>query len=339
MHCPQLHRTHDLPRLGLILTAAFALPAVVFAAEPPDREPPPAGMTVAPCGGKVAAMQCIPGGWFTRGHDKAWKKDARPAARVWQGTFFMDTYEVTSGDYRDCWRAKGCKHAKPLYGDFSRSKQPMVGMSWFDAVDYCRWRGKHLPSEAEWEKAARGPDGETHPWGDQAATCERAVIMNKAGKRSCGTAKRGTHPEVGRTYVVGTRPVGRYGLYDMAGNAWEWVADWYSKSWTACGDACSKPNPRGPCDGAARCKGHRMKLVKGGSWYWPAKFATSYYRRAHPPANQPISHFGFRCAASLAEAVKIRAGQTPAALRPPPPEKVRGKKQKRKRKTRPTRRK
>lgn len=317
-------------RLAPLVTLAL-LSVNGFAAEPPDREPPPAGFQAAPCGGKTNGMQCIPGSWFTRGHDKAWKKDARPAMRVWQSTFFMDTYEVTSGEYRACMRARGCKRAKPLYGDFSRSKQPMVAMSWYDAVDFCRWKGKHLPTETEWEKAARGPDGETHPWGNQPADCKRAVIMNKRGKRSCGTAKIGTHTEVGRTYVVGTRPVERYGLYDMGGNAWEWVADWYSRSWTKCGAACQKPDSKGPCDGAATCRGHRRKLVKGGSWYWPAKYATSYYRRAALPANKPISHFGFRCAASLAEAVKIRAGDTPAARNPPPPIKPRRKRRRKKR--------
>ncbi|MCO4763976.1 MAG: formylglycine-generating enzyme family protein [Myxococcales bacterium] len=314
---------------------ALSLTLLLASVTTEAAEPAPAGMKAAPCGPETPTLKCIPGGWFTRGHDRAWKKDARPAMRVWQDTFYMDTYEVTSGQYRGCMRAKGCKRAKPLYGDFSRGKQPMVAMSWFDAVDYCRWQGKHLPTEAEWEKAARGPNGDTQSWGNDKATCKRAVIMDKRG-RSCGTPKRGTHTDVGRTYVIGTRAPGHYGLFDMNGNAWEWVADWYSKSWTKCGAACQKPNPKGPCDGAAKCRGHRYKLVKGGSWYWPAKYATSYYRRAHRPSNKPISHFGFRCAASLAEAARIRAGDTPAAKNPPPP--VRKRRRSRKRRKQRTRR-
>jgi len=245
-------------------------------------------------------MKCIPGGWFERGSDDG-PKNARPAMKVWQGTFYMDTHEVTSGQYRACMKARACKRAKPIYGDFSRAKQPMVGMSWYDAVAYCRWRGKHLPTEAQWEKAARGPDGETFPWGNEPATCKRAVLKDARG-RSCGVPKSGNLPHVGRTFTVGARPAFRYGLHDMAGNAWEWVADWYSKDWSRCGEACSKPNPRGPCDGAARCRRHRKKLVKGGSWYWPAAHATGFYRRAHVPSNRPLSHFGFRCAASVAAA-------------------------------------
>ncbi len=328
MSCPTLHapaRRRPL-RSGLGVSGwslAVAL-TLGLAAVAGAAEPPPPGKTAAPCGAEVPGMKCVPGGWFTRGHDKAWKRDARPAMRVWQSTVYMDTYEVTSSDYRGCIRARACKFAKPLYGDFSRGKQPMVGMTWYDAVDFCRYQGKHLPTEAEWEKAARGPDGETHPWGNEAATCKRAVIMDKRG-RSCGVAKRGTHTEVGRTFVVGSRAPSRYGLYDMSGNAWEWVSDWYSKSWTACGPACQKPDTKGPCDGAERCKGHRYKLVKGGSWYWPAKYATGYYRRKHVPSNKPYSHFGFRCAASPEEAARIRKGDTPVAKNPPPPPRKRRK--------------
>jgi sulfatase modifying factor 1 len=252
-------------------------------------------------------MACIPGGAFIRGTDTG-PKNARPAAKVWQDTYYMDVHEVTMADYRACRKTKACPPAKPLYGDFSRPRQPMVAMSWYDAVSYCRWRGKHLPTEAEWEKAARGPDGDVFPWGSAPATCERAIIEDKRG-RSCGVRKKGNKPHVGRTFEIGSRPAYRYGLHDMAGNAWEWVADWYSPSYAACGEACIKDNPKGPCDGAARCPGHDQKLVKGGSWYWKAQYATGFYRRPHDPINKPISHFGFRCAASLDEARALRAAK------------------------------
>lgn len=273
----------------------------------PDRAPPPEGAT--PCGANPVGMACVPGGAFLRGSD-AGPANERPRATVTLDPYWMDVFEVTFGEYQRCVQQRGCKPALPYYGDFSRDRQPMVGMTWFDARDYCRFAGKHLPTEAEWEKAARGPDGATHPWGDEPATCERAVILDARG-RSCGVRNQSVPrlAAVGRTFEVGSRPAFAYGLHDMVGNAWEWVADWYAPSFAACGAACEGSNPRGPCDGAERCPGHREKLVKGGSWYWDASYATSSYRRSHPPQNQPLSHFGFRCAASLEEGARLVARQ------------------------------
>jgi formylglycine-generating enzyme required for sulfatase activity len=91
------------------------------------------------------------------------------------------------------------------------------------------------------------------------------------------------------------------------------VADWSSPSYAACGAACLGTNPRGPCQGAAKCPGHREKIVRGGSWYWKGHMATGYYRRFHVPSNRPFHHFGFRCAASLAEARKLAAAPAPTA--------------------------
>jgi formylglycine-generating enzyme required for sulfatase activity len=83
----------------------------------------------------------------------------------------------------------------------------------------------------------------------------------------------------------------------MSGNAWEWVADWYSKSYQACGKDCQGTNPKGPCQGAAKCPGHPEKVVRSGSWYWDASYATTTKRRSHFPENKPqYHHFGFRCA-------------------------------------------
>lgn len=266
----------------------------------------PDGRAIAPCGEAPAEMSCIPGGAFIRGTDDG-PKNARPKAKVWLQTFYMDRYEVTVADYEACVKAGKCKRARTRYRDYSRPKQPKVGVSWYDSVQYCRAMGKHLPTEAEWEKAARGTDGRRYPWGNQPATCKRAVIKDHRG-RSCGVKKlKGHGPEKGRTLLVGSRPPALYGLYDMAGNSWEWVYDWYSPSYAACGKPCSGVDPKGPCGGADECKGHHYKIVRGGSWYWPASYATVFYRRHHVPKNRPYHHFGFRCAASVAEANKLRA--------------------------------
>jgi formylglycine-generating enzyme required for sulfatase activity len=210
----------------------------------------------------------------------------------------MDVDEVTYEEYGACVAAGDCDPSGPKYTDFDRPRQPINGVSWFDARKYCQAHGKRLPTEAEWEKAARGPDGELHPWGSEPATCERAIIMDARG-RSCGVKKTGESPEKGRPWEVGSRPAYRYGLRDMSGNSWEWVADWYSQNWDQCGKGCQGVNPLGPCGGRDECRGHIHRVVRGGSWYWPAKYATGAWRRFHVPHNRPFHHFGFRCVREL----------------------------------------
>lgn len=268
-------------------------PAAVSAAPP-----------VAPCPASLPdAMACIPGGPFLRGTDRgtgSGDANARPQSSVFVQTFLMDRYEVTYAEYKACEAEGRCDKAGPNYVDFNAPKQPITGVSWFHAKKFCEAQGKRLPTEAEWEKAARGTDGRRFPWGDESATCARAVIMSEAG-RSCGIKQKSKkHPDTGRPEPVGSKPATQFGLFDMAGNSWEWVADWYSPSWAACGAACAGVDPKGPCDGADPCPGHDERVVRGGSWYWPAKYATTYHRRPHSPANKPVfHHFGFRCAASV----------------------------------------
>ena len=205
---------------------------------------------------------------------------------------------MTVAEYEECVANGKCDKAKTNYWGFSRPRQPKNGISWFDAKQYCEAQGRRLPTEAEWEHAARGFDGRSYPWGEERATCELAVIKDGRG-RSCGVRKnRGKH-EVGRTFVVGSRPPNQYGLYDMAGNSWEWVQDWGSDSYAECGEACAGVAPKGPCDGDSPCKGHYRRVVRGGSWYWPAPYSRSFHRRFHFPKNDPYHHFGWRCAASL----------------------------------------
>lgn len=241
-----------------------------------------------------ADMKCVPGGKFIRGsnrptvdEDSGRKvKDESPEELVEVSTFFMDTNEVTFSQYQECVRAKGCGPARPNYRHYDRPNQPMLGANWFHARDFCRWKGKRLPTEAEWEKAARGDKGELYPWGNAAPDCSKAIIQLQ-GRKGCGT---------GRTWDVGSRPAYRYGLNDMAGNSWEWVNDWYSPSYGACGAECSGKDPRGPCKGDETCPGHAKKVVRGGSWWWDGVYALGHNRRPHYPSNKPYHHYGFRCA-------------------------------------------
>jgi len=241
-------------------------------------------------------MKCIPGGPFIRGSNRttvdedSWRKvrDEAPEMTVTVNTFFMDTNEVTFSEYQKCVQAKGCRPARPNYRGYSRPNQPMLGVNWYHSHEYCRWAGKRLPTEAEWEKAARGADGELYPWGNTHADCTRAIIQEK-GKKGCGK---------GTTWDVGSRPPNRYGLYDMAGNSWEWVHDWYSADYAKCGAPCAGIDPRGPCGGKLRCPGHTKKVVRGGSWWWNASSTLGSNRRPHYASNRPYHHFGFRCAKS-----------------------------------------
>ncbi|MBR4984240.1 MAG: formylglycine-generating enzyme family protein [Proteobacteria bacterium] len=307
-----------------------------FAAAAQDAAQPakslPDGTPIAECLSPIEGMSCIPGGSFVRGSDndphkhcdqssynKAYmskeQKEAKnyvntnPAMTIWMQTYYMDVTEVTNEAYKACIAAGKCEKDGPKYVDFDAPKQPITGLSWYNAKKFCEAQGKHLPTEAEWEKAARGENGDIYPWGNEAASCDNAVVMDSRG-RSCGEIKRkGKNPEKGRVLEVCSKGKSRYGLCDMMGNAEEWVADWYTNNWADCGADCTGINPKGPCGGDAdkdgKCGKYRHKAVRGGSWYWPAEHATGIHRRSHVPSNDPAHHFGFRCAATQEEMIKL----------------------------------
>jgi formylglycine-generating enzyme required for sulfatase activity len=291
-------------------TSSPSSPSPVTSESKSSSSPSPSSSSsVAACPADVPAdMVCIPGGAFLRGVDVerarklGWKHlRATPQSTVSVSTFLLDKTEVTVEAWRACVATGACrKGAGPLYEDFDAPKQPIAGIKWFDARAFCVAQGKRLPTEAEWEKAARGTDGRMYPWGDDEATCARAVFMNAKG-RSCGVKQRSVkNADVGRPEPVGSRPADPAGTYDLAGNSWEWVNDWFSPSWKACGDACQGHDPQGPCAGKDTCPGHTERVVRGGSWYWPADEMATWFRRPHMPANSPVfHHFGFRCARSL----------------------------------------
>lgn len=258
-----------------------------------------------------ADMACIPGGRFLLGSNETdWKKENWDLSSfaehtVELSTFLIDKYEVTTEQYQACIAAGRCERQLTNYPHLREPKMPQMKVNWYQAQAYCKAQGKRLPTEAEFEAASRGPDGEAHPWGNAPATCEYAIIKDETGRGCKGHKAPGWHAtpesfrETGATWDVGSKGPYRYGLYDMSGNAQEWVSDWFAPTLEACGAACTGRDPQGPCAGADHCPGFDEKLVKGGSWYWGPIAARAAARRPHFPKNQPIHHFGFRCAKSL----------------------------------------
>ena len=214
-------------------------------------------------------MVLIPAGEFQMGdHFNEGHGNELPVHTVYLDAFYMDIYEVTNAQYGKFMNATG--HSAPRYWNNSSDnapEQPVVGVSWHDAVAYAEWAGKRLPTEAEWEKAARGGlIGKRYPWGDEA-------------------------PDAGGVYraCYGNDPVGSfagngYGLYDMAGSVYEWCADWYDGNYYS---DSPNDNPLGPGSGTYR-------VLRGGSWY----IYTNTLRVAYRPYGDPaytLSSYGFRC--------------------------------------------
>jgi formylglycine-generating enzyme required for sulfatase activity len=249
-----------------------------------------------PCGKVDKNMSCVPGTYMIKGSNKGIKRQ-KNAQSVYVDTFHMNKYEVTAGQYDKCYKSKKCPYQHTNYKGFSGKNQPKIGISWYAAKKYCEVQGKRLATEAEWELSARGPDGDQYPWGNSPEpNCKLVVMEDKTGK---GCGRKGKYKDKGTTWDVGSFPPYRYGLYDIIGNADEWVNDWYSKDYKECGKKCRGINPKGPCDGRKRCSGYINRIVKGGSWYWNKTHLYGSYRRPHLPGNKKIyHHFGFRCAKS-----------------------------------------
>jgi serine/threonine-protein kinase len=245
---------------------ATASAAAASSAEPGASEAVPEGMV------RVAA------GEFLRGSkDDVGLEDERPQRSIHLDAFAIDRTEVPIGDYQRCVAAGKCRApACTEDGDVPEDKvdHPVVCVTWADADGYCRWAGKRLPTEAEWEKAARGADARSYPWGEGEPTC------NRANYHDCGNARR----------AVGSLPAGAspYGALDMAGNVYEWVADWHHRDYYA---LCPARNPEGPWSG-------KKKIVRGGAFSYDADELNTHGRTFDLPT-KAYDQVGFRCARSL----------------------------------------
>ena len=232
-----------------------------------------------------APMMLVPAGDFTMGSNEG--ADEQPVHRVSLDTYYMDKYEVTVGQYAKFLDAKFLeatspevpKPETPPYWDIMNAslsrKRPVAYVDWTGADSYCRWAGKRLPTEAEWEKAARGTDGRIYPWGNEPPT----ELLANFGKKDWSNHKA--------TVPAGLLEDGKspYGIYDLAGNVWEWVSDRYDKDYYRNGPS---KNPKGPERG-------EDKVVRGGSWNSPLEHLRSAIRFGYTPAfSRDI--LGFRCA-------------------------------------------
>jgi formylglycine-generating enzyme required for sulfatase activity len=182
-----------------------------------------AAATAAVARAPAALRVTIPAGPFTQGSTHG-DEDERPARKVTLKAFAIDRTEVTRGDYARCVAAHRCKPAAPVTGGEDSPQLPVTGVDWNDAAAFCRFAGGRLPSESEWEKAARGTDGREYPWGDD-ADCGRANWGNFEGEGPCAGKNPGRPVEVGH-YTSGASP---FGVLDLGGNVWEWVADKYDE--------------------------------------------------------------------------------------------------------------
>jgi formylglycine-generating enzyme required for sulfatase activity len=251
-----------------------------------------------PQGDPYEGMILIPAGPFVMGADDQGEPDERPAHTVTLKAFYIDRFEVTYGDYMACVKARACKAPRHIEARFEEPDRPVVGVDWWNAQAYCQWRGKRLLTEAEWEKAARGPEGRTYPWGDDPPSPERGCF-DWQENRPC---KPGSRP-------AGDSP---YGVADMAGGVWEWVADVYDASYyprspaqDPTGGTCAESlaffdklrrERKQGFTGSNPIPTECERVLRGGAWnYAPGGLRSS--NRVHHAPRFRIQVAGVRCGA------------------------------------------
>ncbi|HZM25521.1 MAG TPA: PQQ-binding-like beta-propeller repeat protein [Anaerolineales bacterium] len=224
----------------------------------------------------------VPAGEFTMGSENG-DDNEKPVHVVLLDAFWIDQIEITNGKYALCVNDGGCdvpgakeSLTRPnYYGEAKYNNYPVIFVDWNMAKTYCEWAGRRLPTEAEWEKAARGAEAFTYPWGN--AMPDKNLLNYK--------------DFVGDTTEVGIYPKGAspYGALDMAGNVWEWVNDWFAPDYYK---NSSEANPPGPSTG-------RTHALRGGSWNLNDDLVRSTSRGTHP--SEPNLGIGFRCAMDTSE--------------------------------------
>jgi formylglycine-generating enzyme required for sulfatase activity len=227
----------------------------------------------------------VPAGEFLQGSHEGDNDAQFPEFRqhsVYLSAFWIDETEVTNEQYRQCVAAGGCVEPTacgegiPAYEDATRSDFPVVCVTWDKAEVYCRWAGRRLPTEAEWEKAARGMSGWVYPWGNEPPDCRRANFHGCVfGPIHVGSYRAGASP---------------YGALDMAGNVQEWTADRYDATYYQIAPTNDPPGPR---NGSFR-------VMRGGMWQTGAEQIRAAFRVGFDP-EWDVDYVGFRCAESAGE--------------------------------------
>ncbi|MEW5938994.1 MAG: SUMF1/EgtB/PvdO family nonheme iron enzyme, partial [Chloroflexota bacterium] len=235
----------------------------------------------------ISADQALVECQKTRGECfRGWFADEEPAHVVELDAYWMDQTEVTNAMYALCVNAGACKPPRQTtsnavddyFGNPEYADYPVVFINWSQANAYCQWTGTRLPTEAEWEKAARGTDERLYPWGNTAPSCS-LMNFNPFNGDSCKDDTSAV-----RDYPAGQSP---YQIFNLAGNVYEWVMDWYDPNYYA---NSPSHNPQGPSDGIA-------KVLRGGSWYFDEDFARATYRYRQDRYYY-FSFTGFRCVQS-----------------------------------------
>ena len=215
--------------------------------------------------------------------------NSKPAHKVLLKAFKIDKYKVTFQRYGKCenctelYSGAACNDGMPW-----NALHPVNCVDYHQAEAFCKFEGKRLPTEAEWEKAARGTDGRIFPWGNEPANCDRAVMNLKVAGNSMGPGCG-----AGKTQPVGSKPAGAspYGVMDMEGNLFEWTSDWYSTEYFA---KSPYENPTGPATGT-------RKVLKSSSWLMRiSNSMASNVRSDYSPLGQGYV-VGFRCASDIKE--------------------------------------
>jgi eukaryotic-like serine/threonine-protein kinase len=225
----------------------------------------------------------VPAGEFLMGStaaDEFASADEKPQHNVYMDAFWIDRTKVTNAMYAKCVQAGFCRtplststsRQNAYYGNSQYDNYPALNITWDYARKYCAWVGGRLPTEAEWEKAARGIDGRIYPWGNEISDGRRANFAGNVGTTPVDA------------YPAGASP---YGALDMAGNAWEWVADWYGKTYYS---SSPKENPTGPSSGTSR-------VLRGGAFYSSGGAIRAPDRSESDP-NSEWDYRGFRCVRS-----------------------------------------
>jgi formylglycine-generating enzyme required for sulfatase activity len=264
-----------------VVAATAAVAAQAAAATEPQPAPTDTAAEQAPPMADLDAMVDIPVGPFQMGcsaEDSRCAHNEEPLHTVTLEAYQIDKYEVTNAQYARCVAAGKCSppsHTSSFtridyYGASRYARYPVVTVDWAQAMAYCAWAGKRLPTESEWEKAARGTDTRIYPWGNEAPDCQRANFQ-------------GCEDD---TAQVGSRPAGAspYGVMDMAGNVSELVADWYDAKYYTTSPV---QNPMGPSSG-------KYRVLRGGSLAEGFALQRASFRYWYSPDRSNFKT-GFRC--------------------------------------------